>query len=180
MSWSLYLPDDRTKWTEAYNSYPIWTSEPELNSIKDIVASLILAEPIETSDRDGLKVEFLADGAHHRIYEVNHPSLPTPYLFRVAVPVDPKYKMESEMATLVFLRQRSTIPVARPIAWDSSANNSLGYEWCLIEKLPGVELRDVWYKMPWEKKLDLVDDLAVVMAQLWSSDIKFCELGHSI
>jgi len=70
------------------------------------------------------------------------------------------------MATLAFLRQRITIPVARPIAWDSSADNSLGYEWCLVEKLPGVELRDVWRKMPWEKKLDLVDDLAVVMTQL--------------
>jgi hypothetical protein len=41
MSWPKYLPNDRIKWTEGLNSYPIWPSDPEIAVIKDIAASIL-------------------------------------------------------------------------------------------------------------------------------------------
>ena len=64
------------------------------------------------------------------------------------MPVDPFYKTESEVATLKYLGSNTEIPVATVIAWDSSLKNELGYEWILLEKLAGVELGQVWRKIP--------------------------------
>lgn len=177
MSWSKYLPDDRLKWTEGYNSTPIWPSEPDIAVIRQTASSVLIGEGVESSAENLPAVEFLADGARHKIYEITHPSWTTSYLFRVAVPLDPSLKMESEMATMEFIRRRTTIPVPKPVAWNSSASNPLGFEWCLLEKAPGVELREVWRTIPWEEKLRLVDRMAGIMAQLWDAANKFDEIG---
>ncbi|CAH0045876.1 unnamed protein product [Clonostachys solani] len=169
-----YLPDSRIKWTVGNNSYPIWPSDPDTSIIGEIAASA-LGIPA-----DSLSVRFLDDGAYHKIYDITQTnSSPTSvaYIFRVAVPVDPVYKMESEMATLEYVRQKTTIPVPRPIAWNSSAANPLGYEWALLEKVPGVELRDVWLEVPWEKKVDIVESIAIYLAQIWSLDLGFSKIG---
>lgn len=177
MSWSKYLPDDRLKWTEGYNSTPIWPSEPDLAIIKQTASSVLISERAGDNVDSLLAVHFLADGARHKIYEVTQPSWTTSYLFRVAIPLDHFLKMESEMATMEFVRRRTTIPVPNPVAWSSSAANPLGFEWCLLEKAPGVELRNVWRTMPWEEKLRVVDQIAGIMVQLWDVANKFDEIG---
>jgi hypothetical protein len=171
MPWSQYLPQDRIKWTEGLNSYPIWPSEPDVSVIKDIVASVL------PNKEDDFSVQFLADGAHHKVYEVSHSSWSTAYLFRIAIPVDPRLKMESEMATLTLLSQKTGIPVPKPIAWSSSIEEKLGYEWALVEKLPGVELRDVWRKVPWEKKIQITEAIARFLVQLWVPTTRFVSIG---
>lgn len=128
-------------------------------------------------EKERLKVEFLADGAHHKVYDVKHPEWSTPLVIRVAIPLDPSFKMKSEMATLAFLRERTTIPVPRCVAWGLAADTELGYDWCLMEKLPGVELRHVWREIPLEKKLELVDRLAQILSQLWKPEHKFDQIG---
>ncbi|CAH0042635.1 unnamed protein product [Clonostachys rhizophaga] len=169
-----YLPDSRTKWTTGSDSYPIWPSDPEISIISEIAAS-VLGLPT-----DSLSVRFLDDGAYHKVYDISQTNIsPTSvaYLFRVAVAVDPVHKMESEMATLEFLRQKTTIPVPKPIAWNSSAANPLGYEWALLEKVPGVDLHDVWLNLPWEKKVNIVESIAGYLAQIWSLDLRFPKIG---
>jgi hypothetical protein len=170
-----YLPDSRTKWTwYGFSSYPVWPSDPDTSIINEIAAS-VLGMPA-----DSLSVRFLDDGANHKVYDISQTnSSPTSvaYLFRVAVSIDPVYKIESEMATLEYLRQKTTIPVPRPIARNSSAANPLGYEWALLEKVPGVDLNDVWLKVPWEKKVDIVENIATYFAQIWSPDLRFSEIG---
>lgn len=171
MSWSQHLPQDRIKWTNGLDSYPIWPSEPEIAVIKDMVASVL------PEKEDDFSVQFLADGAHHKVYEVSHPSWPTAYLFRIAIAVDPHLKMESEMATLIFLRQQTGIPVPNPISWSSSTDEKLGYEWALVEKLPGVELRDVWHQVPWQKKIEITEAIAGFLVQLWVPSTRFNSIG---
>ncbi|KEZ46250.1 hypothetical protein SAPIO_CDS1147 [Scedosporium apiospermum] len=175
--WQMYLPEDRLKWTQTADPSPIWPFEPDVDIIRNIVQSSIPTEGDDPGDQ--IRCDFLADGAHHKIYNVTHPSWTTPYLFRVAIPVDPKLKLESEMATLQFLRQHTSIPVPRPIRWCSTrtVDNKLGYEWAILEKLPGVELRKVWRKVPWEKKLVLIENLAKFRTQIWDSSLKFSKIG---
>ncbi|ROV99537.1 hypothetical protein VMCG_06333 [Cytospora schulzeri] len=176
MAWERYLPTDRLRWTRCRNSCPIWPSDPDLTIIKKLAASLLTETP-GLPDLSSLQVKFLADGARHKVYELSHPSAYIPYLFRVAIPLDPYYKMESEMATLAAIRRYTSIPVPRPISWSSSADNELGYEWCLVERVPGVELREVWRKMPWDKKLEVVDQMAEFMVQLWGPALRFSKIG---
>ncbi|GAB1310719.1 hypothetical protein MFIFM68171_00929 [Madurella fahalii] len=116
MSWAHYLPDDRLRWTAGNDSYPIWPSEPKIPIIENIVRLTLSRLGDGHQAKDQFSVEFSADGARHKVYEVKHPSWPISYLFRVAIAVDPRLKLESEMATLHFLRQHTRIPTARPIA----------------------------------------------------------------
>jgi len=180
-SWLRYLPDNRVKWTSGYSSYPVWASEPDLSAIKEIFISELSGnfdEPTKAlSDDPDLHVRFLADGAHHKIYEATHPSWQTAYLLRVAVPIDPCLKLESEMATLAYLRQKAKLPVSKPISWSSRMDEKLGYEWSLVEKIPGVELRDVWRQVPWEKKVAIVEEMASFMTRLWDPTTPFSRIG---
>ncbi|KAF3010289.1 hypothetical protein E8E14_004190 [Neopestalotiopsis sp. 37M] len=172
MSWARYLPQDRTKFSRPYwNSSPIWPSEPDVAVIKEIIASVL---PENTDD---FSIEFLAEGARHKVYDVFHQSWSKAYLFRIAVPLDPRLKMESEMATLTLLNQRTTIPAPKPIAWSSSGGGKLGYEWALVEKIPGVQLASVWYQLPWEKKVGITEAMAGFLVQLWAPHMRFGKIG---
>ena len=95
---------------------------------------------------------------------------------RVALPVDPFYKTESEVATIEYVRKHSTMSVPRIISYTSSASNELGFEWILMEKLDGVPLNDVWDAMPFNSKVDLTVKFAGFMKQLQAC--KFPLLGN--
>ncbi|KAK3290260.1 phosphotransferase enzyme family-domain-containing protein [Chaetomium fimeti] len=177
MAWQSYLPDDRVKWTSGWESHPIWPHEPDVSVIKNLIWSKYAQPTFANSLKEQIEVEFLADGAHHNVYNVSHPAWSAPLVFRVAVPVDPTLKMESEMASLRFLSECTTVPVPKCVAWGLAADTELGYDWCLMEKLPGVELRSVWRKMPWEKKLEFADKLAGALSQLWKPDNMFDQIG---
>ena len=87
----------------------------------------------------------------------------------------PYYKTESEVAGLSYIKKNTSIPVARVIAWDSSAANDLGFEWILLEMIDGIELYDVWRKITWESKLKIVAALAPLLGQL--RDHRFSRIG---
>ena len=67
-----------------------------------------------------------------------------PYVFRVTLPVEPFYKTASEMVTLSYIRKHTSVPVPRIIACSSTADNELGFEWSLMDKIPDVSLKGVW------------------------------------
>ncbi|KAK6815613.1 hypothetical protein PG987_016617 [Apiospora arundinis] len=63
--------------------------------------------------------------------------LPPEYVLRVCLPVYPWYKVEAEVATIQFVRERTTIPAPPVYVYDSSSGNALGYEWILMGKVSG-------------------------------------------
>lgn len=69
-------------------------------------------------------------------------------MFRVTLPTDPFFKVESEAATLAFVRAKTSIPVVRVIAWDSNRDTDLGFEWLLTEMIQGITLHDIWRQVP--------------------------------
>lgn len=58
--------------------------------------------------------------------EDNSPHLPQDYLIRVALPVDPFFKRESEVATLAYIRKYTSIPVPKVLAFVHHQRASLG------------------------------------------------------
>ena len=84
----------------------------------------------------------------------------------MTLPTDPFFKVESEAATLAVVRAKTSIPVARVIAWDSNWDTDLGFEWLLTEMIQGVTLHDIWRQVPWERKLSLTEEVAKTTVQL--------------
>lgn len=68
--------------------------------------------------------------------------IPAKILLRLALPLDPYFHMESDVATAHFARVCG-IPVPRIYAYDSSAVNCLGIEWQLVQKIPDPEINFV-------------------------------------
>lgn len=63
---------------------------------------------------------------------------------RVSLPLDPYFKTASEVATLAVVHDRTSIPTPTVSAFDASFNNDLGFEWMLMERLPGQNLESAW------------------------------------
>ncbi|KAJ1334143.1 phosphotransferase [Microdochium nivale] len=165
-----FLPKGRVRWTNRAHSNPLWPLEPNLETIRTLAATALEKDVLD------IEVRFLAAGANHNAYEVCDHGRAT-HVFRVAIPIDPHLKTASEIATLDFLRQHTTIPVPRTVAWQTSRANPLGYEWVLMDKVPGVQLAQLWDHMPLQKKFAFADSMAVFMNQLWSCELKFTEIG---
>lgn len=160
------LPRDRLKWTRDFVPRPIWPSEPDVRAIKSLGLRTLPFEYLQGQDASLLQVRFFSQGRFNKTYELYFPCEEKKYLLRVTLPMDPFFKTESEVATIEFVRQKTTIPVTRVVAWNSFSNNVLGYEWLLMEKLDGIPVGTVWETMPWESKAKISQKLGEYASQL--------------
>lgn len=92
-------------------------------------------------------LEKLAEGGYHKVYEIMCMDGLSLGVIRVAAPAFPKYKVESEVATLKYLAAHSCIPVPKVHAWNSDASNPVGAEYMIMEKVSGVPASDKWEKL---------------------------------
>lgn len=73
-------------------------------------------------------------GTFHKAYLVTL-STGEVLIARVARRFMPRLKVESEVATLAYLRTYTRIPVPVVYAWDSNPYNRLGGEWILMSRV---------------------------------------------
>ncbi|MCJ1453309.1 hypothetical protein MMC28_003655 [Mycoblastus sanguinarius] len=155
------------KWTGGYYAREaLWPMEPDVVIISSLALRHLASKLPDILDPESMEVQFFAQGGFNKLYSISYPGHPTKYLLRVALPIVPYYRIESEAAVLSYLKENTSIPVARVIDWDSSAANDLGFEWILLEKIEGITLYEVWRKIPWDLKLELVAALAPLLGQL--------------
>ncbi|KAI1763455.1 hypothetical protein GGR53DRAFT_497612 [Hypoxylon sp. FL1150] len=66
-------------------------------------------------------------------------SLPRRVIMKVGLPTLPEVKTLSEVATMRFVKHRAGIPAPRVYMYNAAttSNNELGYEWILMEYMPG-------------------------------------------
>ena len=72
-----------------------------------------------------------AQGVFNELYKISCDA--SIYILRIALPVDPHQKTASEAATIDSIRANTTIAAPKIIAFDVSNNNSLKFEWTLME-----------------------------------------------
>ena len=144
----------------------MWPREPDIAVIKNLARQHLSPEIAGVIEQNKLEITQFTYRAFNRLYLVSYSGHEAKYLFRVTLSVIPFFKTESEVATLAYLRTNTSIPVPRAIAWSSSSDNDLGFEWILMNKVAGVELRSVWRQIPWQRKLELVDEVAGFVHQL--------------
>ncbi|KAI8601442.1 kinase-like domain-containing protein [Dissophora ornata] len=85
---------------------------------------------------------------------------------RLALPCFPRYKTESEVATMQFVAERTSIRVPEVYAWDANPRNPIGAEYILMERIPGEPLNTIWKGLSLEKKKGIILQLIDVLLQL--------------
>ena len=128
-------------------------------------------------------MNFFSEGAFNKLYAVavsdNDGNLGSPqYIFRATSPVEPFYKTASEVATLSYMREHTSVPVPRVIAYNSTAENELGCEWILMERVPGVALTNVWSDIDLETKSRETKVIAEFARQLRGTQQHFAAIGN--
>jgi len=164
------MKQDGLEWVqEVFSFEPRWIKEPKIEVIEKL-ARKHLALDHETP----CKVQFHAQGAFNKLYKVHCKD--SNFLMRITLPVDPYYKTSSEVATIKFVSQKTDIPVPKIFAFDESNKNELGFEWILLEMMPGRPLRSRWRKLPMSTKQDLVKCFVHYHAQHFRN--KFIGIGN--
>ncbi|KAI9512064.1 hypothetical protein F5148DRAFT_1165954 [Russula earlei] len=123
-------------------------------------------ESIDVIGRDPLSRTFavaMQDG-HHLIARVADSHMPTAI-------------MESEIATMQWVRERTSIPVPKTLAYDLDQSHALGPH-MLIEKVAGVRLDTIFEDLPAESQDSLVSQLARFMVDL--SHVSFPAIGSIV
>jgi hypothetical protein len=88
---------------------------------------------------------------------------------------EPLAKVESELATLEYVRKHTTIPAPEVYLTNHSDNNCVGAPFVLMERMHGVPLDDIWEDLSLDHKLDSLKQLAGIHGQLASQ--KFDTIG---
>ena len=135
-----------------FDCEPVWSREPDPS-----VISTLARDHLDIPESTPISVNFFRQGAFNKLYTIKS-NLSKSYIFRVTLPVEPFYKTASEVATLSYLRHHTSIPVANVVAHSTTTENALGFEWILMECLPGVSLRDIWANFPGDKESEETND----------------------
>ncbi|KAE8342985.1 hypothetical protein BDV24DRAFT_161804 [Aspergillus arachidicola] len=90
---------------------PVWARSPDISVIRSLAVKHL------PESHDNVDVTFFAEGSFNKLYCVSSPDIPQDYLIRVALPVDPFFKTESEVATLAYI-QRTIEPELRELRKD--------------------------------------------------------------
>jgi aminoglycoside phosphotransferase (APT) family kinase protein len=98
---------------------------------------------------------------------------------RVVLPVDPTHKTKAEAITMRWVRENTDIPVPEVISFDDSNNNKIGFEWILMEKMPGTPLCYQWCELSMAQKTDVVERVIDIQEQLRNASTRhnFLKIG---
>ncbi|KGO78082.1 Aminoglycoside phosphotransferase [Penicillium italicum] len=152
---------DGLAWDESgFDLTPVWTREPRLEAIENVCRNRLSLDDMETCD-----VTFYVEGSFNKLYLARTSN--RQFLMRVSLPVHPHSKTLGEVTTLQFLRRSTNIPVPEVFAYDESASNEIGYEWILMELMPGVPAYKKWRTLTTFQKAALVQQIAEFQAQMF-------------
>ncbi|KAG8209780.1 APH domain-containing protein [Trichophyton interdigitale] len=87
----------------------------------------------------------------------------------------PHQTTASEVATMDFARNVLGTPAPKVYAWNSGTTNTVGAEYIIMERMPGVQLRQVWSSMKLVEKMNLCLDIARYQSA-WLS-VTFSQFG---
>ncbi|RMD42357.1 hypothetical protein DV735_g2766, partial [Chaetothyriales sp. CBS 134920] len=87
----------------------------------------------------------------------------------------PHFTTASEVATMDFVRNILGTPAPHVYAWNSRAENSVGIEYIIMEKIQGVQLLHVWDQLKLTEKLEVVTQL-FKFQKTWLS-VRFAQIG---
>jgi len=85
------------------------------------------------------------------------------------------YKVESELATMEYVRTHTQIPVPEVYFVNHNSNHVVGAAFVLMERMEGSRLNDIWYELTTEHQLSVLEQLAQMLEQL--AGLHFDQIG---
>jgi aminoglycoside phosphotransferase (APT) family kinase protein len=159
-------PQDLTgmKWvTTLRGLQPRWTTKPNKTAVKTTIqTALELTEPCEITS--------LGQGGFNKLYTIK--SVEDEVVARVSLPIDPKWKTLSEVATLTWVLENTGLPVPRVLAYCAERSNPIGFEWIAMEKIPGRPWEDVWQDLDLPARQDVVRQIALFCADSFARQMR--------
>lgn len=141
---------------------PTWTKEPDI----DIVAKTAHRHlGLTDHDAKDATLEFISQGAFNKLYKITCSR--GLFAMRVSLPVEPRFKTSSEAATLDLIHKHTMVPVPKVIAVESSYDNEIGFEWILMDFVPGTTLETAWSTITGTAKCQLVEKVVDITAELF-------------
>ncbi|ROV87932.1 hypothetical protein VSDG_09452 [Cytospora chrysosperma] len=93
--------------------------------------------------------------------------------FSVAGP--PRLVTNSEVATIAYIRENTSIPVPKILDWSDDPTNPSGTEYIIMEYAPGVQLHEIWPQMDSLQHMRCVQSLTLLVKEL--HDLTFPAYG---
>ncbi|CAJ2512458.1 Uu.00g054730.m01.CDS01 [Anthostomella pinea] len=153
-------PSYGLKWVDDWGSIrPEWAVELRVESIIATLQSAL--GPDKEFD-----VRHWHDGALSKLYRISFDQ--KHFMMRVCLPVCPKTKTESEVATLRWVDENTKLPVPRVKAFDASRDNPLGFEWILMTMIEGTPLSQCLHTTTQGAKERIVTQLAAYAAAAYA------------
>lgn len=149
------------KWDKSgLDLVPLWTRQPSTQAIETVCRQCL-----HIGNNANCSVSFHAEGAFNKLYLVktDEQSL----IIRITLPVHPRYKTRGEVTTLRWLAENTNIPVPKVVAFDDDRENAIGFEWILMELMPGVSAWKQWRSLTMAQKVFLTQRVAEFQGQLF-------------
>ncbi|KAH7924932.1 hypothetical protein BV22DRAFT_1012251 [Leucogyrophana mollusca] len=127
----------------------------------------------EKMDCEVGRITFLSSGKHNA-YLVTLTDT-RELVARVARRFMPRLKTESEVATLQYLREKTSVPVPFVHHYDANPYNRLGGEYILMSKASGIPLSRVYHSLPNDQIKALFGNIASIIIPLFAR--RFTHLG---
>ncbi|KAK4221287.1 kinase-like domain-containing protein [Podospora fimiseda] len=153
-----------------FDLIPRWAQYPYLTAIENICRRLL-----KIPSDSPCTITFHASGLFNKLYIIKSDKNPGRHIMRVSLPVYPQHKTRSEVATLRWLRENTSIPVPEVYAFDDSNSNEIGFEYILMEFMEGKPAHERWWTMEMEEKIGLTKQVAGFQAELLKT--KFRGIG---
>lgn len=94
------------------------------------------------------------------------------FAMRASLPVGPRHKTLSEVATLGWVRRNTDLPIPRVIAHQSCRENPVAFEWIIMTKIRGKPLADGWRSLNFDTKSTPVRKLVAYLAALFQNKLR--------
>ncbi|KAF7323597.1 Phosphotransferase enzyme family-domain-containing protein [Mycena kentingensis (nom. inval.)] len=144
-----------------------WTRELSLDEIKAVCYKAL---------NQACTVSFYTQGTFNKLYLIVTAQGESS-LLRVTLTAYPRSKTSGEVATLQWLRANTGLPIPKVLAFQGSPTPK-GFEWMIMERMPGKPLREAWRGLSMQQKVALVERLAEFQAELHaSSHLRFPCIG---
>ncbi|ETS84910.1 hypothetical protein PFICI_02935 [Pestalotiopsis fici W106-1] len=152
---------DGLAWEETlFDLVPRWTREPSIEAIERTCR-----QKLNIGSEDTCAVSMFASGAFNKLFMVTYADQSA--LMRVSLPVYPHIKTRSEAATLRWVRENTKVPVPQVLAFEDSNDNEIGFEWILMDLIPGSPAHKRWRTMSMKQKEDFTTKMVEFQADLF-------------
>ncbi|KAK7519434.1 uncharacterized protein IWZ02DRAFT_500107 [Phyllosticta citriasiana] len=160
---------------------PVWKidNESQLGMVRKVAMRKLQMIGFNLN-RHFVKIDFGYDDPWGRMFHilVTHVDTHARYewILYCCLPKFPKYKLRSVVATMMYLREHTDLPVPRVVAHEYDTNNPLGMEFMMVERLPGFQYNTVEKRLSFEAKKTFARGIADLVDGL--SRLRFSDIGN--